>query len=346
MNSGDAGRHTGRFMPLLAMVASLWAAGAGVEETADVHARVGRLVAALSGPEERIRAAAAGKLGELGPAAVEAIPALLKAFRDESGEVECYAVDAVVKIGPQASMISDLMWLLHHNQSAAESVIEGLVMIGVPAIPAALPLLDFNEELDGADEAQTWAQGAAIFSGIGKPAVPVLIEAVKDPKKFWGATAALRQIGPEAVDAVPTLLKLAEDATKRSRVVFTLVGIAPTQPDAVAFLVDVVRNGEGFDRRNAIQALGKIGPPAAAAVPVLRERLRAHWDGPARVAYAGENYQETIEAVGSIGPAAKDAIPELQQALRHPYEYIRAAAASALRKIEGASTLDSAGRTP
>jgi HEAT repeat protein len=273
------------------------------------------------------------------------MPALLKAFRDESGQVECYAVDAVVKIGPQPSMIPDLMRLLHHNRSAAESVIEGLVKIGGPAIPAALPLPDLDEELDGADERQTWSQGAAVLAGIGKPAVPSLIEAVRDPKKFWGATAALRQIGPEAADAVPTLLKLGQDADKRSRVVFTLVGIAPTQPDAVAFLVDVVRSGEAFDRRDAIQALGKIGPAAAAAVPVLRERLRAHWDNSAKVAYSGENYLETIEAVGNIGPAAKDAIPELQQALKHPYEYMRAAAASALEKIEGVSKLDSAGRT-
>jgi HEAT repeat protein len=337
VNPRDGSRSTVRLIPLVAMCASLLAVGTRGDDVAATQEQVGRLVAALSDAREHVRAAAAGKLGELGPAAVDAIPALLKAFRDESGEVECYAVDAVVKIGLQPSMIPDLMWLLHHNQSAAESVIEALIKIGVPAIPTALPLLDFKEELDGADEAQTWAQGAAIFSGIGKPAVPALIEAVKDPRKFWGATAALRDIGPDAGDAVPTLLKLAQDPAKRSRVVFTLVGIAPTQPDAVAFLVDIVREGEGSDRRNAIQALGKIGPPAAVAVPVLRERLRAHWDRPARVAYGGENYQETIEAVGNIGPAAKEAIPELQQALKHPYEYIRAAAASAIEKIEAVS---------
>jgi HEAT repeat protein len=132
-------------------------------------------------------------------------------------------------------------------------------------------------------------------------------------------------------------MELAGDADNRSRVVYTLAGIGPTAPDAVAFLVDVVQKGRGFDRENAIEALGRGGPAAAAAVPVLRERLRALWNRPEMSGQPGWNYQQTIDAVGNIGPAAKDAVPELRQALKHAHKYIREAAAAALGRIEGSS---------
>jgi len=56
------------------------------------------LVAQLSHPDWRSRRAAAERLGELGPRAESAVPALEEAISDENGEVCLAASDALSKI--------------------------------------------------------------------------------------------------------------------------------------------------------------------------------------------------------------------------------------------------------
>lgn len=75
---------------------------------------------------------------------------------------------------------------------------------------------------------------------------------------------------------------------------------APAVPQLIAALTDRTR-----DRSHAAQALGRIGPAAAEAVPAL-QRLLDHephrWDA--------------VDALGSIGPAASPAVPRLIRILR------------------------------
>jgi HEAT repeat protein len=82
----------------------------------------------------------------------------------------------------------------------------------------------------------------------------------------------------------------------------------------------------------AAEVLGKIGPGAGPAVPLLIEGLRHHYDHRARV--------EMARALGGIGPAAKDAVPALIQALKRKdltesrrHSPLHEAAAEALGKI-------------
>jgi hypothetical protein len=99
----------------------------------------------------------------------------------------------------------------------------------------------------------------------------------------------------------------------------------------VPFLIEVVEatGAYSFEIQCAIQALGKIGPPSAGAVPALRRRLHGALGAPR---CPGCLYM--IEALGRIGPAAREALPEIDRAANHSDDSIRRVAAEALKKIE------------
>jgi len=115
------------------------------------------------------------------------------------------------------------------------------------------------------------AMGA--LAEFGKPAVPFLIEALGDPDACQWACLILSEIGPDAADAVPALIKVIE----------------VDRPDI---------------RREAILALAKIGPGAVQAVPRLTKELDSDAPGiPLAAAFA----------LGSIGPDAKEAVAKLKK---------------------------------
>jgi HEAT repeat protein len=58
------------------------------------------LVALLSDPRPRIRSWAADVLGDIGPAASEAVPALVEKMNDDSQEVQQVVREALEKIQP------------------------------------------------------------------------------------------------------------------------------------------------------------------------------------------------------------------------------------------------------
>src|SRR2546423_940108 len=68
---------------------------------------------------------------------------------------------------------------------------------------------------------------------------------------------------------------------------------------AVPALIDVLKEGDGFAKSHAAQALGRIGPGAKEAVSALGEALAS--DDAALVSQAGI-------ALGQIGPAAMPAL--------------------------------------
>ncbi|MEA1959456.1 MAG: HEAT repeat domain-containing protein [Chloroflexota bacterium] len=82
-------------------------------------------------------------------------------------------------------------------------------------------------------------------------------------------------------------------------------------------------------RYAAANALSKLGPDAAGAIPALIDALK-HWDSMTRSAAAG--------AIGKIGISHKDiveaAIPALTEALDDNDTLVRRAAATALQDID------------
>jgi hypothetical protein len=88
---------------------------------------------------------------------------------------------------------------------------------------------------------------------------------------------ALAAIGPAAKEAIPDL----EEALRTTRDPRTAYALARVDPKktakAVTALVDVLRADDPAQqemRSRAVEALGKLGPDAAAALPALGELFR------------------------------------------------------------------------
>jgi len=140
---------------------------------------VGVLVAALNDSDPRVRFDVAMAIGRIGPTARDAIPGLGRALRDPAPEVR---VGAAMGLGGMGS--------------AAEEMVPGLVQA----------LRDGNAALriTAADALGSIGAGA-------RPAVPALVAALRDNLVAvrMSAASALGSIGPPAREAVPALRALA-----------------------------------------------------------------------------------------------------------------------------------------
>ena len=119
-------------------------------------------------------------------------------------------------------------------------------------------------------------------------------------------------------------------------------GLAEIAADAVSLVGPI---GHALKDRNlntryyAAEALKKMGPAAAPAVPDLIAALDTHpsrepdLEGPPR--YYKDARSVTAEALGAIGPGAKAALPKLREvAAKDEEPEVRDAAAAAVKQIE------------
>lgn len=138
------------------------------------------LVQVLRDPEPGLRLNAAATLGQIGPAAKDAAPALVELLRDRG------TADA-----PLPMIISHI-----------------LVSIGSTVIPLLVQALRDPDAVVRFQAART----LGAFGPAAKEAVPALVEALQDSDKEVPmiATRALGEIGMPAKDAVPALRKLGE----------------------------------------------------------------------------------------------------------------------------------------
>jgi HEAT repeat protein len=168
--------------------------------------------------QEKVRAAAATNLGELGDEA--AIPHLVAAVKASGEEgLRIAAAAALAEIGGPA--LAELAAMLHEKESRRPSkrdssgffpVIHALGEAG----PAAGPFTDDLVFMLRHANASTRSDAAQALGKIGPPAanaVPALIETLRDeePSIRSYAAKALGQIGPAAQAAAPVLSTCLED---------------------------------------------------------------------------------------------------------------------------------------
>ena len=153
-----------------------------------------------------------------------------------------------------------------------------------------------------------------------------LASRLPSPDPYVSAFAAwsLGNLGAEAQDAVPDLARaLARDETN-AVVSAALARIGPAAAAAVPVLVEALRSKDGDRRWRAARTLGRIGPHAEAAVPALTETL-----GDATVVAR----LHAARALGRIGPAARPAAAALQRATGDADWQVRQEARQALDRL-------------
>jgi len=205
------------------------------------------LLAATADTDPRPRWHAARAIGLIGEDAVSALPTLVKLLEDPDPIVVTQAAAAIGMIRRDDGDVTPA------DDAAYETVVEPLAKATVhpdararrAAVRALRAVHDDPKQLvaiiGGAlDDSDPSVVLPAIqtLADMEDHAVPVLLEALQDPKSRYWAEVAIAEIGPEAAAAVPQLATL-------------------------------VSTGEPEERLQSILALAEIGEPAAAAAPQL-----------------------------------------------------------------------------
>ena len=264
-----------------------------------------------------LRREAVKAIGALGPGGRPAVPALIRATRDESSEVRFWAVDALRRIGPAASEAAPALVVVMADDERPTQLAarRGLEMMGKAAVPSLVPLLKSPDP---------WvrASAAEALGGIGGERGEVitgLTAMLKDDSLWVRSSAAwgLGRIGrPARKAAKPLQQALAEElrrdpslaeAAQRARVenlVYAIGRMADASKSAVPSLMSVLFDGSDSLRTIAAVALAGVGKSAAKP---LAAAVRSGRPDPVRL--------EAARGLRLLGPAGKDGVKDLIKTL-------------------------------
>ena len=216
-------------------------------------------------------------LGSIGPAAKEAMPLLLDLADDEDPVVRSAVVWAFPAISPDAAKAIEAVLYGTQDQDVTVQLaaLRGLSAIGnrgLAAVPALTKkLLDKNE--------QVRRFAALALGAVGsKEAVPALRRALRDRSsdvrieaanallKFDSANRGSWEVLKEELQS--------QRAWPREQAAFSLGELGLPAEEAVPLLVKLLKDDFVRVRAAAAEALGKIGPAAAVALPDLKLAAR------------------------------------------------------------------------
>lgn len=328
----DTKRRHLRLCVLSGVVAAvLWGAAgpAGAAAAADAAA-VKRLI--KQARSSSTRASAIAELAKMGTPAVEGIVAAL--LDKSTGLYAAQAQSLLVAMGPGA--VKDVAGMLRHRDASIRKVcLKALAEFGPLAAGEVEALVRILDAPDPTAQMGLRRYAAAALGEIGPPAaagVQALARSLEDREDIHGflrqeAIVALGRIGPAAADAAGDVAKvLANDRYRsdRRRAAAKTLGLIGRPADVVvpALQQALQENPNTLTAREAVVALGKIGPGAKAAVPDIVAALDTK-----AVGYRG------LQALAGIGPGAVDAIDELTRRLAGADVLNRRYAAEALGRI-------------
>jgi HEAT repeat protein len=233
-------------------------------------------------------------LGQMGPAAARAVPALTKLLSEPDVNVRRQAAFDLGRIGPAAR----------------------------PAVPALL------EQLRNPDNfmRQNVLNALHGIGGESARVVPALVEAARQDNGFHRSLilTMLASHGPKASAAVPWLVEELHrpPSFTTTQVADTLLRIDPgrARREAAPVLRTMVQAASPW-RVQAAQALCRIDPNSDEGLIALRECLRSP-DANARL--------QASQFLGTLNPAGRKAVPDLQKALGDPLPQVRVNAARSL----------------
>ncbi|MGE3806225.1 MAG: HEAT repeat domain-containing protein, partial [Gemmataceae bacterium] len=274
------------------------------------------LIKDVQSGDKQVRESAIRAIGELGPKAEEAIPALIEAMKKRDN----------VGLGTMVKGRDDG----YAPNSTRESAVWALLQIG-PKGKEALARSGLTILLEGLKDKDPSVRDHTLtalgqLGPLAKPAIPEMVRCLADPSTSVSHSAqfALQSVGPEAAPAVLACLK-SDDAKVRRAAGRTIRWMRdlPVEP-----LIEALRSDDPYVRYSAAQALFSLGPQAKPAAAELIKRLSDR----ELVKAADQHYAEytVVDTLAAIGVGA---VPELTSALQSDELAVRSGAARALGKI-------------
>lgn len=276
-------------------------------------------IALLKSPRDEVRTSAANAVGLFGASAEPSLLPLLKSEKIEDVQVALSALSSMG--GPRAEAVPAVIAALKHTKGGVRSMATtALAKSGANALPVMLAALRSIDKCSAPAQPSEFAQSLSdTFGRIGAPAVPPLIELLeKSPRSHApdAQTASGEAVSVEIVN---------HDSHEKLCV---------------------------SGRVAALEALGKIGPAAAPAIPLLigeietipAPPINAPPPPPKKASTTNSSNGPTITpraretaaaayALGGIGRAAEAAIPLLFELLKDTDPYVRQEAGRAIAKI-------------
>jgi HEAT repeat protein len=275
-------------------------------------AAVPELIEALHDDDVKVRTAAGGALGRMGPDALAAVPTL----RD--GQDENVWMAAVLQQMGEPAAVALGESLKDPNPIVRFNAARALQHVG-PHTKAALPAL--TAALGDRDPEVREAVYVALRQ-IGPEAREALVQAFRQEGKAYSRAeviGALGKFGPEAEAAIPDLEAALGDDSLRLAAIQTLGTIGPAAKTTLPALEKAFKDKDPNIRRAALEAMGWIGQDS---LPILLAALK---DDGLRAGAAA--------ALGKIGRPARDAVPTLCKMLEDSDPEARRNAATALGRI-------------
>lgn len=229
------------------------------------------LVRALESTNRVVESFALRSLASLGPAARHAIPALIKAL---DGPNAPRALRALGNIGPEARLAIPRLEQMGNAESGS---FPGQVAVALRRIDPQHPALRCL--IARAADREDLLQASASVSFLGeigpaaKPALPVLLAALAEPRLALPAAQAIHQVDPGNQEAVPLLLKYLRGGDLNAA--NWLARWEPPHEAGIAALAKVIESDTNEGQWVwAMYELYQVGPRARAAIPALEVASR------------------------------------------------------------------------
>ncbi|MGE5195026.1 MAG: HEAT repeat domain-containing protein [Deltaproteobacteria bacterium] len=269
----------------------------------------------LHDPDQDVRAIAVSAVVERGAACVDEIRGWL---RDGDDRIAGAALRAVPFLGAHASQtLPELLVLVDRREgSRLQPVLSALASLKTaaqPAVPQILRCVETLEDGGKLDAAATLLEVGANAEDVVHIVTPLLTRSADT----WRAGSLLARASPQEARLQTTRIIGEIERAETSAILpalQALCGLGPEAEEAVALLSRLAQGPPGPVRYYSIEALGEIGPSAAAAVPILVSML----SGSKTDTDASPMDEVVAESLGKVGSASRSAVPALLEILEQP----------------------------
>ncbi len=222
------------------------------------------LMELLEKGEPIARASAALALEFHPKVAKQALPTLRRNLEHTDSYVRLTAAIAIAEVEPVDTEVLNIVseGINHEEQDVRAAAINAIGRAGRKAI-AVLPQL-----IEGSHHRWPW-----ILAALGPdaaPAIPCLVEMMKDQGAGNDVLEVLGKIGPKVI---PALVEAMQHGSLlvRCRAIRALGHMGPQAKQFVPPFIALLKGKDPVLRITAAEALGNIGPAAIAALPALKE---------------------------------------------------------------------------